>query len=199
MGMALCLILVGPLLKVSGDMLLKQVQLEQSQLAAAEADRALELIGRAIRMAGYINVRTSGVKKPKSSKQELLEIQKGAGLNRADTLFIKHEISDGVDLDCIGNALTKERTKKHLAHQGFFLERQTGAPKGSRINGGSLMCQSLDRQGHLQNTTLMNGVRHLKIEGVAPNSQRVFKVTIQMDLGKSVAEFSRIFTGRNLH
>ena len=61
------------------------------------------------------------------------------------------------------------------------------------------MCQSLDRQGRLQNTTLMNGVRHLKIEGVAPNSQRVFKVTIQMDLGKSVAEFSRIFTGRNLH
>ena len=61
-------------------MLLKQVQLEQSQLAAAEADRALELIGRAIRMAGYINVRTAGVKKPKSSKQELLEILKGAGL-----------------------------------------------------------------------------------------------------------------------
>ena len=61
--MALCLMLVGPLLKVSGEMLVKQVQLEQSQLAAAQANRALELIGRTIRMAGYNNVRTSDAKK----------------------------------------------------------------------------------------------------------------------------------------
>ena len=102
-------------------MLVKQVQLEQSQLAAAQANRALELIGRAIRMAGYINVRTSDAKKSKTPKQALLEIQKGVGLNRSDTIFIKHEISDGIDFDCIGNTLTKDRTKNHLAHQGFFL------------------------------------------------------------------------------
>ena len=68
--MALCLMLVGPLLKVSGEMLVKQVQLEQSQLAAAQANRALELIGRAIRMAGYINVRTSDAKKSKTPKPQ---------------------------------------------------------------------------------------------------------------------------------
>ena len=197
--MALCLMLVGPLLKVSGEILVKQVQLEQSQLAAAQANRALELIGRAIRMAGYINVRTSDTKKSKNPKQELLEIQKSAGLNQSDAIFIKHEISDGVDFDCIGNALTQERTKNHLAHQGFFLERQAGVPKGVRINGGSLMCQSLDRQGRLQNTTLMNGVHHLAIEGVPPNAQKLFKVTIQMDLGKSSSEFTQTFASRNLH
>jgi len=176
--------------------LVKQVQLEQSQLAAAQANRALELIGRAIRMAGYINVRTFDVKNP---KQELLEIQKGVGLNRSDAIFIKHEISDGTDFDCIGNALTKERTKNHLAHQGFFLERQAGMPKGVRINGGSLMCQSLDRQGRLQNTTLMNGVHHLAIEGLQPSPQKIFRVTIQMDLGKATSEFTQTFARRNLH
>jgi hypothetical protein len=191
--------LVGPLLKVSGEMLVKQVQLEQSQLAAAQANRALELIGRAIRMAGYINVRTSDAKKSKTPKQALLEIQKGVGLNRSDTIFIKHEISDGIDFDCIGNTLTKDRTKNHLAHQGFFLERQAGVPKAARIHGGSLMCQSLDRQGRLQNTTLMNGVHYLAIEGVAPSPQKLFKVTIQMDLGKSTSEFTRTFASRNLH
>ena len=126
-GMALCLMLAGPLLKVSGEMLVKQVQLEQSQLAAAQANRALELIGRAIHMAGYSNMRTSDAKKSKTPKQALLEIQKGVGLNRSDTIFIKHEISDVIDFDCIGNTLTKDRTKNHLAHQGFFLERQAGA------------------------------------------------------------------------
>jgi hypothetical protein len=178
-------------------MLVKQVQLEQSQLAAAQANRALELIGRAIRMAGYSNVRTLDAKKSKNSKQDLLEIQKGVGLNRSDTIFIKHEISDGIDFDCIGNTLTKDRTKNHLAHQGFLLERQAGVPKAARINGGSLMCQSLDRQGRLQNTTLMNGVYYLAIEGVAPSPQKLFKVTIQMDLGKSTSEFTRTFARRN--
>ena len=180
-------------------MLVKQVQLEQSQLAAAQANRALELIGRAIRMAGYINVRTLDAKKSKTPKQALLEIQKGVGLNRSDTIFIKHEISDGIDFDCIGNTLTKDRTKNHLAHQGFFLERQAGVLKAARINGGSLMCQSLDRQGRLQNTTLMNGVHYLAIEGVAPSPQKLFKVTIQMDLGKSTSEFTRTFARRNFY
>ena len=61
------------------------------------------------------------------------------------------------------------------------------------------MCQSLDRQGRLQNTTLMNGVHHLAIEGVPPNAQKLFKVTIQMDLGKSSSEFTQTFASRNLH
>lgn len=198
--MVLCLMLIGPLLKVGGEMLVKQVQLEQSQLATAEAERALELIGRAIRMAGYVNGKSSNLKRPKNSTQESLEIQKGVGLNRSDTLFIKHEISDGIDFDCIGNVLKPERTKNGLAHQGFLLERQANPPKGSRVKGGSLMCQSLDRHGRLQNTTLMNGVSHLSIGEILPggSGQKLFKVTVHMELGKSTAEFSRIYASRNL-
>jgi hypothetical protein len=189
-------------------MLVKQVQLEQFQLASAEADRGLELIGRAIRMAGYRNVKTIDSKSSKITKLEALEIQKGIGLNQSDALFIKHEISNGIDFDCIGNALGKERTKNNLAHQGFLLERQAGLTKGGRIHGGSLMCQSLDREGRLQNTTLMNGVHSLMIKELDPgvktimptaNSQKLFKVSIQMDTGKSISGFTRIYASRNLH
>jgi len=200
--------LIGPSLKVSSEMLIKQVQLEQFQLARSEADRGLELIGRAIRIAGYQNVRSTDARSPKNSKRAALEIQKGVGLNRSDALFIQHEISDGIDFDCIGNVLSKDRTKNNLAHQGFLLEAQAGLAKGTRIKGGSLMCQSLDRQGRLQNTTLMNGVHSLLIKELDSNiksmeatssSQKLFKVSIQMDLGKSISEFTRIYASRNLH
>jgi hypothetical protein len=189
-------------------MLIKQVQLEQVQLASAEADRGLELIGRAIRMAGYQNVRSTDAKSPKNTKRGALEIHKGVGLHRSDALFIQHEISNGIDFDCIGNSLSKERTKNNLAHQGFLLERQAGLAKGARVRGGSLMCQSLDRQGRLQNTTLMNGVHSLIINEVNPSvqsmrssssAQKLFKVSIQMDTGKSILEFTRIYASRNLH
>jgi len=45
----------------------------------------------------------------------------------------------------------------------------------------------------------MNGVHYLAIEGVAPSPQKLFKVTIQMDLGKSTSEFTRTFASRNFH
>jgi hypothetical protein len=78
--------------------------------------------------------------------------------------MVKQEISQGVDFDCIGNSLSKERTKNNLAQQGFLVDRQASAPKGVKVNGGSLICQSLDRQGRIQNTTLMNGIHHLSFE-----------------------------------
>jgi hypothetical protein len=70
------------------------------------------------------------------------------------------------------------------------------------------MCQSLDREGRLQNTTLMNGVHSLMIKELDPgvksimptaNSQKLFKVSIQMDTGKSISGFTRIYASRNLH
>ena len=78
--MALCLMLVSPLLKVGDEMLVKQVQLEQSQLATAEVEQALELIGRAIRMTGYVNG---------NSTQESLEIQKKCWLKTLRYSFHK--------------------------------------------------------------------------------------------------------------
>ncbi|WP_216218963.1 hypothetical protein [Polynucleobacter sp. AP-Latsch-80-C2] len=183
----------------------KQIQYEKTQALISEGDRALELIGRAIRMAGYSNVKTQSVKNKKSNSQEFIQIQKKSGYRSSDSLTVKHGLSDGVDFDCIGNVLSQDRTKNQLALQGFLVERQAGIPKGGKVNGGSLMCQSLDRQGRIQNTTLMNGVNLLTVEelhsshGNTASSQRLYRVRLQMTDGRLLQlDMERSFATRNL-
>lgn len=199
-GLALSLVLVAPLIKNSGEFIAKQIQSEKSQSLAAEADRALELIGRAIRMAGYQNANSAIASARKNTSSiDYLQIQQGAGYRESDSLMVKHEISSGVDFDCIGNTLSKERTKNNLAHQGFLVDRQASAPKGAKVNGGSLICQSLDRQGRIQNTTLMNGIHHLSFAVLPASAGKAFKVQLEMTDGVSIHQkFERIFTTRNL-
>lgn len=203
-ALAVSLILVAPLIKSSGEILTKQIEIEKMQSLSAEADRALELMGRAIRMAGYQHVTSfTPFGKNTSSIKDPLCIQKGLGFRGSDAFTVKYELSGGIDFDCIGNVLSKDRTKNNLALQGFLVDRQASAPKGARVNGGSLICQSLDRHGQIQNTTLMNGVNHLLIEerNVSANTNlyRLFRVQIQMTDGKSLQrDFERTFSSRNL-
>ncbi len=207
-GFALCLILVGPLLKNSGELIAKQIELEKTQSLALEADRALELIGRSIRMAGYQNSPSLSAKRMEKSKYSFIQIQKGVGFQSSDSIMVKHEVSRGVDFDCIGNVITQERTKQNLAQHGFMVDRQASIPKGMRVNGGSLICQSLDRQGRLQNTTLMNGINRLSIEPIQASTQTVapsdagaqtFRVKLEMTDGAKIqCIFERTFSTRNL-
>ena len=199
-GLALSLALVAPLIKNSGEFIAKQIQHEKSQSLTAEADRALELIGRAIRMAGYKNAHSAIASRGKNSPSgNYIQIQKNSGYRGSDSLMVKQEISQGVDFDCIGNTLSKERTKNNLSQQGFLVDRQASAPKGVKVNGGSLICQSLDRQGRIQNTTLMNGIHHLSIEPLPASAGKAYKVKLEMTDGGSIHQsFERIFTTRNL-
>ena len=199
-GLALSLVLVAPLIKNSREFIAKQIQYEKSQSLTAEADRALELIGRAIRMAGYQNVKSAIASTRKnSSSRNYIQIQKNSGYRGSDSLMVKHEISSGVDFDCIGNTLSKERTQNHLAQQGFLVDRQASAPKGAKVNGGSLICQSLDRQGRIQNTTLMNGIHHLSVEALPASVGKAYKVMLEMTDGVSIHQkFERTFAARNL-
>jgi len=199
-GLALSLVLITPLIKNSGEFIAKQIQYEKSQSLTAEADRALELIGRAIRIAGYQNTHSAITSMRKnSSTNNYLQIQKNNGYRGSDSLIVKHEISQGLDFDCIGNTLSKERTKNNLALQGFLVDRQASAPKGVKVNGGSLICQSLDRQGQLQNTSLMNGIHHLSLEALPAITGKTFKVKLEMTDGASIHQkFERTFTARNL-
>ena len=199
-GLAIASILLAPLLKNSSEFMHKQIQIEKNQLLASDADRALELIGRSIRMAGYQQL-TSPPAVTRNSKNipEYIHIQKGGGFRGSDSLMVKHELSKGVDYDCIGNTLSKERTKNQLAQQGFVVDRQASAPKGKRVNGGSLICQSLDKQGRLQNTTLMSGIQKLSIEALPDGARRAYRVRLEMTDGISIhTGFERIFTARNL-
>ena len=204
-GIALCTALLSPLLKTSAELVTKQIQYEKTQALISEGDRALELIGRAIRMAGYSNIKAQQVRSKKLNTQEFIQIQKKSGYRSSDSLIIKHGLSDGIDFDCIGNVLTQDRTKNQLAHQGFLVERQAGVPKGTQVNGGSLMCQSLDRQGRIQKTTLMNGIDLLTVEelhspgGNRDSSQRLYRIQLQMTDGNLLhVDMERSFATRNL-
>jgi hypothetical protein len=192
--------LVAPLIKNSGEFIAKQIQYEKSQSLTTEADRALELIGRAIRMAGYQNANSAMASVGKnSSSNNYIQIQKNSGYRGSDSLTVKQEISQGVDFDCIGNTLSKERTKNNLAQQGFLVDRQASTPKGTKVNGGSLICQSLDRHGRIQNTTLMNGIHYLSVEALPASAGKAFKVKLEMTDGASIHQkFERTFTARNL-
>lgn len=201
-GIALCTLLLSPLLETSASLALKQIEYEKTNSINLEAERGLELIGRAIRMAGYQHVKSDVQNKLGKEKSLPIEIHKQVGFQQSDALIVRHELSDGVDFDCIGNVLSSERTKINLAFQGFLVDRQSGLSKSANVNGGSLICQSLDRQGRLQNTTLMNGVNSLVIDELnarASHSQRAFKVQLNMTDGANIHRiFERLFTTRNL-
>jgi len=194
-------------------LVIKQIKYEKSQALISEADRAFELIGRAIRMAGYRNIQDAQIPiqnpeqniRHQKNNVTFLRVEKRSGFRGSDSLIIRHELSAGKDFDCIGNVLTQERTKNNLAMQGFLVDRQAGIPKGRKVNGGSLICQSLDRQGRIQNTTLMNGVNSLLIEELnLPQDQqssapRLFKIRLQMtDGAKLNLDLERTFATRNL-
>ena len=199
-AIALGMLLLNPLLKTSADLLTKQIEYEKRQFLVSEAERAFELIGRAIRMAGYSNIQAQ---QPSHRVEQFIQIQKKSGYQGSDALTVQHELSNGVDFDCIGNVLNHERTKSGLAHQGFLVDRQAGIAKGVKVNGGSLICQSLDRQGRLQNTTLMNGVHYLLIEELADSNrasvQKLFRVNLRMTDGALLnIDLDRTFSTRNL-
>jgi hypothetical protein len=194
------MLLLNPLLKTSADLVAKQIEYEKRQSLTAEAERAFELIGRAIRMAGYRNINSGQRRK---QEDQSIQIHKKSGYQGSDSLMVQHEISAAIDFDCIGNALTKERTKYGLARQGFLVDRQASVLKGVKVNGGSLICQSLDRQGRLQNTTLMNGVNYLRIQEIAtpekPTTQKLYRVSLQMTDGAQLnIGLERTFGTRNL-
>ena len=199
-AIALSMVLLSPMLKTSADLLAKQIEYEKRQALASEAERAFELIGRALRVAGYRNIHS---KQQRKQKDQFIQVQKKSGYRGSDSLMVQYELSTGVDFDCIGNVLNQERTQHGLARQGFLVDRQAGIAKGAKVNGGSLICQSLDRQGRVQNTTLMNGVNVLLIEElVTPEKlspQKLFKVSLQMTDGALFnIDLERTFSTRNL-
>ena len=207
-GITLCALLLNPLLKVSAELANKQIEYKKTQLLISEAERAFELMGRAIRIAGYQNIKTKNDSNKSDANKQFIRVNKKVGYRGSDLLSVQYELSDGVDFDCIGNILSKERTKKDLAFQGFIVERQAGIAKGAKVNGGSLICQSLDRQGRVQNTTLMNGINHLFVEdisspqragGIGDMAPRLYKISLQMTDGALInIDFERTFATRNM-
>jgi hypothetical protein len=167
--MSLGIAVIAPLLQSSSALVRKQTQFEKAWLVEQDAIRVLELMARAIRMAGYRKIASLGECRQslRMAKVDYIGLEHRTGWNHSDMLWIKHEPADSREGDCLGNRVeqlnhgkSQSRTKKGLRYQGFFVQKAGGD------RGGSLMCASLDRQGRLQNTSLMNHIHALHFKWV---------------------------------
>jgi hypothetical protein len=207
-----CLISVGlgiaviaPVMQSSSKLVIKETQLEKSWLVEQDAIRVLELMARAIRMAGYRKISSLTDYRQRTTKIDYIGLEHRSGWNHSDLLWVKQESADSAEGDCLGNRVeqanhgkTQSRTKKGLRHQGFFVQKAVG--EGT----GSLMCTTLDRQGRLQNTSLMNHVdslhfkwvEHKAVQGQLPSTTRS-GVQIMLRTTLMEREFSRFVALRN--
>ena len=140
--------------------LLHQVQVEDRFLLQQNMDRSLELITRAIQGAGYQALRSQY-----SSIVHPITIQKGGSSRGSDAIMLAQDVPDKLGYDCMGNPLTLERTIKQQVYQRFYLE-----PSRQDSRTQTLMCQSVDRQGRLHQSEILNHVQSLQIDWVQANS-----------------------------
>ena len=168
-SMGLGIAVIAPLLQSSSALVRKQIQLEKVWLVEQDAIRVIELMARAIRMAGYRKIGSLGDYRQaqRTAKVDYIGLEQRSGWNHSDLLWVKQEPADSAEGDCLGNRVEQvnhgkspSRTKKGLRHQGFFVQKAVGD------HAGSLMCTSLDRQGRLQNTSLMNHIDSLQFKWV---------------------------------
>ncbi len=172
-SMSLGIAVIAPLLESSSALVRKQTQVEKAWLVEQDAIRVLELMARAIRMAGYRKIGSLDEYRQslRMPKVDYIGLEHRTGWNHSDLLWVKHEPADSTEGDCLGNRVEQvnfrkslSRTKKGLRYQGFFVQKAAGD------RGGSLMCASLDRQGRLQHTSLMNHIDALHFKWVGQQS-----------------------------
>jgi hypothetical protein len=173
--MGLGIAVIAPLLQSSSALVRKQTQLEKALLVEQDAIRVLEIMARAIRMAGYRKIASLGEYRQslRMAKVDYIGLEHRTGWNHSDLLWVKQEPADSREGDCLGNRVeqvshskSQSRTKKGLRYQGFFVQKAGGD------RAGSLMCASLDRQGRLQNTSLMNHIDALHFNWVEQKTQQ---------------------------
>jgi hypothetical protein len=207
-----CLVSIGlgiavlaPVMQSSAVLVRKQTQLDKAWLVEQDAIRVLELMARAIRMAGYRKISSLADYRQRTTNIDYIGLEQRSGWNHSDLLWVKQESADSAEGDCLGNRVehvnrgkNQSRTKQGLRHQGFFVQKAVGD------HAGSLMCSSLDRQGRLQNTSLMSHinslhfkwVEHKTLQGQPPSAGRS---GIQIVLKTTLVdrEFSRFVALRN--
>ena len=204
-SISLGIAVLAPVMQSSAVLVRKQTQLEKAWLVEQDAIRVLELMARAIRMAGYRKISSLADYRQRKTKIDYIGLEQRSGWNHSDLLWVKHEPADSAEGDCLGNRVeninhgkSQSRTKKGLRYQGFFVHKAVGD------HAGSLMCASLDRQGRLQNTSLMNHidslhfkwVEHKIHQGRRPSEARS-GVQITLKTRPMEREFSRFVGLRN--
>lgn len=167
-GMGLSIGVIASVLQSSSHLLIQQTKLEQVWLVEQDASRVLEIMGRAIRMAGYREIASLADYRDATKNTKVthpnpyLGLEHRHGWNHSDLLWVKHEPAGMFDSDCMGNTISASqpvaRTQAGLRHQRFFVQSAPGQKYGS------LMCAALDRQGRLHHTSLMQHIESLRFE-----------------------------------
>ena len=105
-----CLISIGlgiaviaPVMQSSAVLVRKQTELEKAWLVEQDAIRVMELMARAIRMAGYRKINSLADYRQRTSKIDYIGIEQRSGWNHSDLLWVKQESADSNEGDCLGN------------------------------------------------------------------------------------------------
>jgi len=151
-------VMIYPPLKLLNDVMLKHLEIEQDILLAQNINRAMELLARAIREAGY---RVS----QNSINEHDIQIKQDGLFKGSAAISLMQDLPKHLTYDCMGNVLSKERTRQQKTYQHFYLERSRNDPQSA-----SLICQSLDRKGQLHQAELLNQVQYLRIHWVNPQA-----------------------------
>ena len=151
-------VMIYPPLKLLNDVMLKHLEIEQDILLAQNINRAMELLARAIREAGY---RVS----QNSINEHDIQIKQDGLFKGSAAIALMQDLPKHLAYDCMGNVLLKERTRQQKTYQHFYLERSRNDPQSA-----SLICQSLDRKGQLHQAELLNQVQYLRIHWVNPQA-----------------------------
>jgi hypothetical protein len=206
-SLSLGIAVIAPVMQSSSALVIKHTQLEKAGIVEQDAMRALEIMARGIRMAGYrkISSLSDYRQRQRTAAVDYIGLERRTGWNHSDLLWVKQEAADSIEGDCLGNRVehsktgsAPSRTKKGLRHQGFFVQKAVGD------HAGSLMCTSLDRQGRLQNTSLMNHIESLHFkwlehkidQGQLPSGSRS-GVQIVLKTTLLEREFTRFVALRN--
>jgi len=101
-----CLVSIGlgiavlaPVMQSSAALVRKQTQLEKAWLVEQDAIRVLELMARAIRMAGYRKIDSLADYRQRTSKIDYIGLERRSGWNHSDLLWVKQESADGAETD----------------------------------------------------------------------------------------------------
>jgi len=151
-------VMIYPPLKLLNDVMLKHLEIEQDILLAQNINRAMELLARAIREAGY---RVS----QNSINEHDIQIKQDGLFKGSAAIALMQDLPKHLAYDCMGNVLSQERTRQQKTYQHFYLERSRNDPQSA-----SLICQSLERKGQLHQAELLNQVQYLRIHWVNPQA-----------------------------
>jgi type II secretory pathway component PulJ len=98
-------VMVYPPLKLLNDIMHKHLEIEQDILLVQNINRAMELLTRAIREAGY---RVS----QNSINEHDIQIKQDGLFKGSAAISLMQDLPKHLTYDCMGNVLSKERTRQ---------------------------------------------------------------------------------------